>query len=292
VLPSLPKVVRRVAGKSACGTRQKFTRQHGPAASSLLGGIRASSSTHGSFIPAAPLGFGPDFEEPTAPIDRSKILKTVEAGRVSQLSMDEPIQGIPKPLHTSLEKPEIKISTLSNGLRVISHETFGQISNVGLSIAVGSRFEDGEEKGLNHLLEFMMMKGTRHRSHQKIVEEMEQMGAHVSIKTGREQMMMHIDVLRDNTEQAVELLCENITSPLFYEEEIEHQKMSMALDYEHLHLSSIEMINEIILEAAYGPDSELGAYYGAHSSRGREGGEEGGPWLCMWGRCGGGGAPY
>jgi predicted Zn-dependent peptidase len=177
----------------------------------------------------------------------------------AQIPVDQPLPDIPSPALSKIEKPEIKISTLSNGLRVISHETFGQVSNIGLSIAVGSRLETDEEKGLNHLLEFMMMKGTRLRSHQRIVEDMEQMGAHVSIKTGREQMMMHIDVLRNNAEQAVELLCESVTSPLFLDDEIEYQKMSMALDYEHLHLSSIEMINELILEAAYGPDSELGA---------------------------------
>jgi processing peptidase subunit alpha len=198
--------------------------------------------------------------EPSTPIDRSKMLVSVPSMPArAQIPVDQPLPDIPIPALSKIEKPEIKISTLSNGLRVISHETFGQVSNVGLSIAVGSRFETDEEKGLNHLLEFMMMKGTRLRSHQRIVEDMEQMGAHVSIKTGREQMMMHIDVLRNNAEQAVELLCESVTSPLFLDDEIEYQKMSMALDYEHLHLSSIEMMNELILQAAYGPDSELGA---------------------------------
>ena len=240
----LPQVVRYAVGNPALGRGAAFARM-----------------SRGFSSQAGPLGFGNDFKEPTGPVDKSKILVTVKNPGTTQLSLDEPIPGLPEPkLTSSLERPGIKISTLSNGLRVISHESYGQVSNVGLSIAVGSRFETEEERGLNHLMEFMMMKGTRRRSHQKIVEEMEQMGAHVSIKTGREQMMMHIDVLRDHAEQAIEILCESITNPVFSEEEIEYQKMSMALDYEHLHLSSNEMINELILEAAYGPDSELGPY--------------------------------
>lgn len=59
-----------------------------------------------------------------------------------------------------LEVPTTKVSTLSNGLRVASQETYGQVSTVGVFANVGSRYEvrgnharDCDTKGFpSHLL--------------------------------------------------------------------------------------------------------------------------------------------
>jgi hypothetical protein len=40
-----------------------------------------------------------------------------------------------------LEVPTTKVSTLSNGLRVASQETYGQVSTIGVFANVGSRYE-------------------------------------------------------------------------------------------------------------------------------------------------------
>ena len=44
---------------------------------------------------------------------------------------------------SQLQAPETQVTTLPNGLRVVTQETYGQAATLGLFVDAGSRFEDG-----------------------------------------------------------------------------------------------------------------------------------------------------
>ena len=60
--------------------------------------------------------------------------------------------------------PEFKLSTLDNGMRIVTAELPNTYSvSVSVYIGVGSRFESVHEAGISHMLEHLVFKGTARR---------------------------------------------------------------------------------------------------------------------------------
>ena len=61
------------------------------------------------------------------------------------------------------------------------------LTQVGLWIDAGSRYEEEATNGTAHFLEHMIFKGTKQRSQTQLELEVENMGAHLNAYTSREQ---------------------------------------------------------------------------------------------------------
>ena len=70
---------------------------------------------------------------------------------------------------TSSPARDIEITTLANGLRVIT-EAMPHVRSVsvGVWIATGSRREEPRQTGISHFIEHMLFKGTTSRSAEDI----------------------------------------------------------------------------------------------------------------------------
>ncbi|CAK4098653.1 unnamed protein product [Aphanomyces euteiches] len=174
-------------------------------------------------------------------------------------SLDEPIPGLPvlKPA-SQLQAPRTETTVLPNGLRVISQETYGQASTVGLFIDAGSRFEDDSNTGITHMMEHLGFKSSLTRSHAELVREIEEIGAQTTTSSGREQLIYTVDVLRDNVDRALMLLADAILKPAILEEEIELIKVIMRIQSEDLKENPQQYLQERIHTAAYGGNNTLG----------------------------------
>lgn len=56
--------------------------------------------------------------------------------------------------------PAARVSTLKNGIRVVTEAYPGETSSVGVHVEAGSRFETAENNGVSHFLEHLMFKGS------------------------------------------------------------------------------------------------------------------------------------
>ena len=64
------------------------------------------------------------------------------------------------------------LSTLTNGLRVVTHEMpHLETVSLGAWVGVGARHDPAPENGIAHFLEHMAFKGTAQRTAQDIAEE-------------------------------------------------------------------------------------------------------------------------
>ncbi|CAM9328061.1 unnamed protein product [Discosporangium mesarthrocarpum] len=173
--------------------------------------------------------------------------------------MDRPLPGLP-PLKPARElvRPETQTTTLDNGFRVASQETYGQLCSFGLVADLGSRNEGEANVGACHLMELMSFKSTKTRTHQQVVSEFEEMGAMVSAHGSREQLLYCVDVLRDNLEPAMALLADSVLTPLLTHEEVQEQK---AVIQYHLDETTADgLMKEALMAAAY-PGHPLGQPY-------------------------------
>ena len=159
-----------------------------------------------------------------------------------------------------LEAPQTFITTLDNGIRVVSQETYGQMCTVGVLTNVGSRHEP--QVGIMHLLETAAFSSTRNFP-QYINEMLQDWGATRFVSMSREQTLHCIDVLRPNVENAVALCADALLEPNLSEAEIDWCKQVMEIQVQ-------EAIPELVLGealqvAAYGNDQQLGRLHFAGS---------------------------
>jgi len=173
------------------------------------------------------------------------------------MSVLPPFPGLPptQPIE-NLPAPQMQLSKLSNGLRVASQETYGQLCNFGLFIDAGSRIETKNTTGTTQLMELMAFKSTFRRSHEQMHMDIAEMGGSTMSFATRDLILYNIEVLRESLEPAMELLAETVLIPQLLDEEVEEMKMVMELQTEQL--PPEVLLKEAIHEAAFGATGSLG----------------------------------
>lgn len=161
-----------------------------------------------------------------------------------------------------LEIPETKITTLSNGVRVGSIETYSQVSSVGVLMDFGSRHELDKctipstdttvsTAGVNHMMELLAFQSTKNHSGAEIRNIMENLGGASFATSSREQMMYCVDVLRPNVAKAFDLMGETIKCPLIEDAEVE--EMKQVIQFQLMDMMPQLSMGEGLQMAAYGP---------------------------------------
>lgn len=192
-------------------------------------------------------------------LDKEKILQPELSKPFRQQTMDQSLPGVPllKPA-SQLKVPQTEMSTLSNGLRIVTQETYGQASTLGLFIDAGSCYEDSSNYGVSHMIEHLSFKSTTNRSHAEIVRQVETIGGNLSANSGREQIVLSIDILRDYVTEGIDLLADTVLHPSLLDEEIESIRTILNIELENIQENPQGLVQERMHEAAYGATSPLG----------------------------------
>ncbi|MDN3712036.1 pitrilysin family protein [Paracoccus cavernae] len=153
---------------------------------------------------------------------------------------------------------DIRISTLANGLRIVTHRMEGLHSaSVGLWVNAGGRDERIEQNGIAHFLEHMAFKGTEKRSSLQIAEALEDVGGYLNAYTSRDVTAYYARVLKDDVALALDVISDIVLNPVFDQREIDLergvilQEIGMSLD------TPDDVIFDWLQEAAY-PDQPMG----------------------------------
>ncbi len=103
----------------------------------------------------------------------------------------------------------VRRTTLPNGLRVVT-ESVPVVRSVsfGAWIGVGSRDETPRQTGAAHFLEHLLFKGTQTRSAWEITAPIEAVGGEMNAFTAKEYTCYYARVLDDDTELAVDTVCD------------------------------------------------------------------------------------
>lgn len=121
----------------------------------------------------------------------------------------------------------IKTEVLQNNIVLVSENIKSSSSAaIAFYFNVGSRFEKEEERGISHLTEHLLFKGTTSKSNSQIIRTFDRMGAVVNAFTERENVCLYTLVpdFKDNIKKACELLCDMSCYCNFPEEEFIKEK--------------------------------------------------------------------
>lgn len=116
-------------------------------------------------------------------------------------------------------------TTLDNGIRVITYN-MPEMNSVsfGIWINAGSRNEAAGQKGIAHLLEHMVFKGSRNYSGRRIKESLEGAGGALNASTSEELTCYFVKIPAEFQRLAVQIISDMTLYPLIEEAELAKEK--------------------------------------------------------------------
>ncbi len=152
----------------------------------------------------------------------------------------------------------IRISTLSNGLRVVtdSMETV-ETASIGVWVGVGARNERAEINGVSHFIEHMAFKGTRRRDARAIAEEIEAVGGHLNAYTSREQTAYYAKILKEDIGLALDIIADIVQNAILDPEELSRERTVIIQEIHQANDTPDDIIYDHFQKTAY-PDQALG----------------------------------
>jgi predicted Zn-dependent peptidase len=119
----------------------------------------------------------------------------------------------------------IRESVLPSGVRLLT-ETMPQVrsATVGIFAEVGSSEEPARWRGISHLLEHMLFKGTRRRSARHIAEEMDAVGGNLNAATDKELTVFYAHVMDKHLPVAIDVLSDMFLHSLLDAEELRKER--------------------------------------------------------------------
>lgn len=153
-----------------------------------------------------------------------------------------------------------KSYVLPNGLRIIC-EYIGYVRSVSVGVFVknGSRHEPQELAGISHFIEHMLFKGTEKRSALEIAEEIDTVGGTLNAYTTKEYTCFYAKMLDENLDTALDVLSDMLLHPKLSDGDIALEKNVVYEEIAMYEDSPEDMVHELIMEAAWGIESGLGA---------------------------------
>lgn len=152
----------------------------------------------------------------------------------------------------------VHISTIANGLRVVSHRMAAvETVSIGVWAHAGTRHERAEVNGIAHMLEHMAFKGTRRRSARAIAEEIEAVGGHLNAYTSREFTAYYATVLKGDETLALDILSDILQHSVFDKEELERERAVILQEIGQANDTPDDVIFELFQETAF-PNQPIG----------------------------------
>ncbi|MBV7257315.1 insulinase family protein [Pacificimonas sp. WHA3] len=151
-----------------------------------------------------------------------------------------------------------RLSTLSNGLRVVTRE-MPSVETVAVAVHsdVGSRHEKARENGLAHLFEHMLFKGAGGRSARQLAETIEDVGGDMNAMTGREGTVFSARLLAGDLPHGLSVIADMIRHPHFDPDELEREKQVVLQELGEVRDNAGDLIFDDLQEAAF-PGQALG----------------------------------
>lgn len=154
-------------------------------------------------------------------------------------------------------KEEFFVHTLSNGIRCILKSVRSEVCYCSMTIGAGSRDEQEGERGVAHLLEHTLFKGTQRRRAYQVNCRLENLGGEINAFTTKEETVVHATVMRGDFAKAVELIDDIIFHSTFPAQEVEKEKEVIYDEINMYKDSPEERIYDDFEEMLFA-DSELG----------------------------------
>ena len=140
--------------------------------------------------------------------------------------------ALASPDPTSLNDADTRITTLANGLRVLTI-ALPHLRTAGVSVFLrsGSAHESPALNGIGHVVEHMVFKGSATRDARRINLDAERLGAEVNAHTDKDHSAFHMRGAAAHATAFVSMLADILLAPRFPETELERERGVLLHEY-------------------------------------------------------------
>ncbi len=162
---------------------------------------------------------------------------------------------------------DLQITTLPNGLRVatqaISH---AKSVTVCVSVGVGNRYETENERGLAHLIEHMLYRGTKTRSDEDIDIAFAEIGAQENACTSSDTTQYHAKTLPEHAGKVVAIFSDLIRNSTFDIKKLKPEKGAVFSEIHRDYDDPEAMGNALLHSKIFGEHPLAKPILGTHAS--------------------------
>jgi predicted Zn-dependent peptidase len=143
-------------------------------------------------------------------------------------------------------------TTLPNGLRVLT-ETMPAVrsASIGVWADVGSALEARQSRGISHLVEHMLFKGTTRRSARQIAETMDGVGGNLNAFTDKETTCYYAKVIDRHVPLALDVLADMFLNSAFDAGELAKEQNVVLEEIKMYDDSPDELIHDLFLQTMW-----------------------------------------
>ncbi len=147
----------------------------------------------------------------------------------------------------------ITTSLLPNGIRVVLEDIPTAYSvSIGVTVDTGSMYDPLPSRGISHMLEHMLFKGTTTRNAQQIAHQVERCGGYLNAETDRDHISFYARVTKDEIGTAIDVLADMLTHPLMDEQELQREKQVVLEEYYQVHDDPEDTVHDHVPTSLWG----------------------------------------
>ncbi|MBC5806357.1 MAG: peptidase M16 [Candidatus Eremiobacter antarcticus] len=147
-------------------------------------------------------------------------------------------------------------TVLDNGVRVISERLpYVRSASIGLWVGVGSSHEEAALRGISHVIEHMLFKGTPKRSARQIAELMDSVGGHLNAFTDKEITCYHGRVVDAHVALAFDVLADMFKHAKFDPDDLHNEQQVILEEIRMYDDSPDELSQDLFLRSVWGGSS-------------------------------------
>ncbi|BDI32265.1 peptidase M16 [Capsulimonas corticalis] len=152
----------------------------------------------------------------------------------------------------------IQREVLPNGVRIVTENiSYVQSVALGIWVGVGARDESDKLRGVSHVIEHMLFKGTPSRTAQQIADEIDTVGGDINAFTSKENTCYHVRVLSEHVPLALDILTDMFLNSSFDAEELGREKNVILEEIKQRDDEPDDLVHDLFAEVTW-PGHVLG----------------------------------
>ncbi len=160
--------------------------------------------------------------------------------------------------HKDFSPIMIQREVLPNGIRIVTENiTYVQSVALGIWVGVGARDEADNLRGISHVIEHMLFKGTPSRTAQEIADQIDSVGGDINAFTSKENTCYHVRILSEHVPLALDVLSDIFLNSTIDAEELGREQNVILEEIKRRDDEPDDLVHDVFAETLW-PKHVLG----------------------------------
>ncbi|ODV81648.1 LuxS/MPP-like metallohydrolase [Suhomyces tanzawaensis NRRL Y-17324] len=152
---------------------------------------------------------------------------------------------------TQFANPSIEMTTLANGLRIVTDSTPGHFCAMGAYVDAGSRYESPGKTGLSHICDRLAWKSTSKYTGLEMMENLAKLGGNYMCSAQREAIIYQASVFNKDADKMFDAAAQTVRNPKITDQELLETLQTAEYEVGEISMKHDMFLPEVLHAAAY-----------------------------------------